>query len=113
MKQMRKHSTEFKRQIIEDIESGLMTVAQASREHNLASSMIYNWRRKWERGELDNEPTPKGANEVRIAMLERKIGQQALEIELLKKAKKLYDQRIREGSYRAPLSGPYKGGAVS
>ena len=109
----RKHSIEFKRKVIEEIDSGILTATQASREYDLAVSVIHNWRRKWERGELNNTPTPTGAMASKIAMLEQKVGQQALEIDLLKKAKALYEQRIKDGSYKAPKTGPYNGGATS
>jgi transposase-like protein len=96
MKAKRKFSVEFRRQVVEEIQSGMKTVAQAMREYELGSSIISRWRNQYEHGKLDNEPTYRGALENKIAELERKIGQQTMEIELLKKARDASRRRLNE-----------------
>ena len=77
-------------------------LAQACRQNELSHALVYRWTDQYEHGKLENEPTEKGALENKIADLERKIGQQAMEIDLLKKARERYAQSLREKS-SAPI----------
>ena len=94
----RKFSLEFKKNLVEEIKSGALTIAQAVRQHELSPTLIYRWRDQYEHGKLNNEPTERGAFENKIAELERKVGQQAMEIDLLKKAREHYARSLREKS---------------
>jgi transposase len=96
MRARRKFTIEFKRDIVEQIKSGAVGVVQASREHEISATLIYKWLDKYEHGKLNNEPSQRGALENKIAELERKIGQQAMEIDLLKKLRKINERRQRE-----------------
>ncbi len=42
----RTHSREFKREIVNQVESGQKTTAQLSREHHLSPSLIHRWRKE-------------------------------------------------------------------
>ena len=107
----RRFTKEFKRQAVEEVRSGLITPAEAFRKFEINSSTFYNWQRAYERGRFDNEPTPEGALLNKIAELERKVGQQAMEIDLLKKLKQARLKREREErSVILPLV-PFKRGA--
>ena len=92
----RKFTIEFKRDLIEQIKSGAAGVTQASREHEISPTLIYKWLDKYEHGKLNNEPSEKGALENKIAELERKVGQQAMEIDLLKKLRVINLRRQKE-----------------
>lgn len=102
MRLKRKFSMEFKRKVVEEIKAGILSTAQACRQHELSHTLIYRWTEQYEHGKLENEPTEIGALENKIAELERKIGQQAMEIDLLKKARERYVRSLGEKS-SAPI----------
>lgn len=80
-------SKEFKQQVLREIEAG-KPLAQAAREHQVHPNCIGEWKRQIARyGEqafAGNGHAYK--DEVKIAELERLIGQQAVEIAFLKRA---------------------------
>ncbi len=88
----RYHSREFKLQVCHQLADGEKRPAQICREHQLAASLVAKWRKEYaERG--DAAFTPRQVHELdqaalltKIAEMERYIGRQALEIDLLKKA---------------------------
>ena len=98
MRTKRKFVLEFKKKLVEDIKAGVLSMAQACRQHELSHTLIYRWTDQYEHGKLENEPTEIGAFENKIAELERKIGQQAMEIDLLKKARERYARSLKEKS---------------
>lgn len=111
MRSKRKFGFEFKRRVVEEVRGGVLTMAQAIRQYELSSNLIYRWMDHYEHGKLENAPTEQGALENKIADLERKVGQQAMEIELLKKARDRYLARLSEkSSVRIPREGS-NGGA--
>lgn len=83
----RKHTREFKLQVLREIEGG-KSVAVAAREHQVHPSLITKWQRNHnqysETAFAGNGRTYK--DEARIAELERKVGQLTLENDFLKKA---------------------------
>lgn len=95
----RTHSREFKLEVLEQIDSKQKTTAQMCREHQLAPSLIYRWRKEVDvRGvaAFTDEKMADQALERRIAELERYCGQLALENTVLKKS--LANYRTRSGS---------------
>ncbi len=89
LKNRRSFSAEFKPRIVVQIVSGHRSVAELSREHQIKDSVLGNWRDQF----LERAPelfgtsaSPQG--QVRIAELERELGRQHLELEILKKASK-------------------------
>jgi transposase len=85
-RQRRQYSREFKLAALAQLKLG-RSVAQVAREHDLTPGLLYDWQRILdENGEAafaGNGNTYK--EEARIAELERKVGQQALEIDFLRK----------------------------
>jgi transposase-like protein len=83
----RSFSPEFKAQVVLEVLSGAKTQAEVCREHQLQPTLFALWRTTF----LERAPFLFRANEVqsqealRIAELERLLGQQALELEILKK----------------------------
>ena len=55
-KQRRKFETGFKQQIIQEVESGLLSVSAASRKYQISGSVIDRWRRQARQGGLDTAP---------------------------------------------------------
>ena len=85
MRNQRKFSLEFKRQVIEELLSGESRPAQLCRRYNITSSALHHWKRQYSRGKFDNEPTEEAALKDRIEKLERLVGRLTLENEFLKK----------------------------
>jgi len=67
MKSKRKFSLEFKRTLVEEIKTGVLSMAQAIRQHELGYTLIYGWMNRYEREKLNNEPTEAGAMKNKIA----------------------------------------------
>lgn len=86
MRNQRIFSPEFKRQVIEELLSGVSTAAQLCRRHRLSSSLLYHWKKQYAQGGYDNEPTKEAALEERVRQLEQMLGKVILENEFLKKA---------------------------
>jgi transposase-like protein len=85
-KQRRKFETGFKHQIIQEVESGLLSVSAASRKYQISSSVIDRWRRQGRQGGLDTAPS------ARERLLERenrelkeRLAELYLEVDHLKK----------------------------
>ena len=117
MRSQRTFSPEFKRQVVEELLSGVSTVGQLSRRYHLSSSLLYHWKRQYAQGTYDNEPTKEAALEERVRQLEQMLGKVILENEFLKKAVK---KRLLEAEQNGRLSRktglsfpPSKGGASS
>lgn len=99
---MKQHFTkEFKLSIFQELET--KRLAEVCRAHNLNSSTVCGWKRSYDKN-------PKQAfkgqgnvwrDEAVIARYERKIGQQTLEIDLLKKAYESLKQRLEEERIKA------------
>ena len=90
MTKHRSHSAAFKRQIAEEFIVG-ETLHALSKRHDISRQLIRIWVGKFEAGALDDDVQAADLiqeYEARIAALERLVGKQALELELLKGALK-------------------------
>ena len=87
MKSRRKFSKDFKQAAVRRLNSG-QSVAEVARALEVHPSDLHRWRRELQdHGERAfNGAGKKRAEESRVAELERKVGQQALEIDFLKRA---------------------------
>jgi transposase len=87
MKSRRKFSKEFKQTAVNRLNSG-QTAAEVARALEVHPSDLHRWRRELqEHGERAFSGVgKKRAEETQIAELERKIGQQTIEIDFLKRA---------------------------
>jgi transposase len=86
----RRHSLEFKRQVVQEYLAG-ETLHGLAKRHDLARNLIRFWVERYEAGAFDEDAQAADlipAYEARIAALERLVGQQALELEFLKGALK-------------------------
>lgn len=81
----RSFSLEFKRQVNEELLSGESRPAQLCRRYNISSSVLYHWKKQYERGKFSNEPIEEAALKDRVEKLERLVGRLTLENEFLKK----------------------------
>ena len=90
MARHRSHSAAFKRQVAEEFLAG-ETLHGLSQRHDMSRQLIRIWVGKYEAGALDGDVQAADLlqeYEAKIAALERMVGRQALEIELLKEASK-------------------------
>lgn len=85
-KQRRKFETGFKQQIIQEVESGRLSVSAASRKYQISASVIDRWRRQAGQAGLDSAPS------ARERLLERenrelkeRLAELYLEVDHLKK----------------------------
>jgi transposase-like protein len=85
-KQRRKFETGFKQQIIQEVESGLLSVSAASRKYQISGSMIDRWRRQARQGGLDTTPSAgERSLERENRELKERLAELYLEVDHLKK----------------------------
>jgi transposase-like protein len=98
MKKYRYFPLEYKQRIVQEIESGFRTKAAISREEHLAGSLIDRWQRQVHEGTLVNHPCPADRRLIRENdWLKKKVAEQAMEIDLLKKIEE-YSARMRRSN---------------
>ena len=87
MKSRRKFSKDFKQEAVTRLNGG-QSVAEVARALEVNPSELHRWRRELqERGVLAfSGAGKKRAEQSQVAELERKVGQQAMEIDFLKRA---------------------------
>jgi transposase-like protein len=98
----RKFTKEFKLAAIQRLETGAST-AEVARAFEVTPKVLYRWRDEFRRGPGNSFPgsgKPRW-DETRVAQLERKVGQQTLEIDFLKGCL----QRIEEQRKLQALTG--------
>ena len=113
MKNQRSFSPEFKRQVVEELLSGVSTPAQLCRRHNISSGLLSYWKKQYAKGGFGNEPTREAALEERTRQLEQMLGRLTLENEFLKKAlqNSLKQSDRKESSLPTMRTSLSKGGA--
>ena len=104
----RRHSPQFKLQLCHDIRDGRIGRREAQRTYRISANLIQLWLNQFGRGELDSEEVAASTiaeYEVKIAALERKVGQLTMEVDLLKKTSRLLLVSSNENS--SIVSGPF------
>jgi len=86
MKPKRTFTVEFKRQVVEELLSGISSPAQITRKYNLAGGLVYHWKKQYAKGRFGNEPDQVEALKERVKELERMVGRLTMDNDLLKKA---------------------------
>ena len=102
----RKFTKEFKRAAIQRLEMGA-SVAEAARAFEVNPNVLHRWRREFRQGSGNAFPGmgKRRWEESRVAQLERKIGQQALEIDFLQGClQRIEEQRKLQAFAGKPLS---------
>jgi transposase-like protein len=84
MRNQRSYSLEFKCQIVQELLSGAGSAAQLCC-YNIGSSLLYYWKKQYNRGKFNSELTAESALKDRVEQLERLAGKLALEVEFLKR----------------------------
>lgn len=103
----RRHSHEFKLQLCSDIRNGKLGRREAQRTYHISANLIQFWLNQYDSGHLNQEEAAVDAiaeYEVKIAALERKVGQLTMELDLVKKTVRSKEESNNETSL--PISGP-------
>jgi transposase-like protein len=99
MKSRRKFTKEFKQTAMSRLGSG-QSIAEVARALEVNPSELHRWRRELQEhcGRAFSGVGQKRAEDSRVAELERKVGQQAMEIDFLKRAwQHVEEQRLLRG----------------
>src|SRR5499425_2907745 len=102
----RQFTREFKLAALQRLESGA-SVAEVSRAFEVNPNVLHRWRREFRQGPGNVFPGlgKRRWEEGRVAQLERKVGQQALEIDFLKGClQRIEEQRQLQAVTGKPLS---------
>ena len=104
MAKRRTFKPEFKFEAVLEMVRGEKSIAQICRERDISESLLYKWRDAFferapgifadQRGGSTNDPQAE-----RIAELERLVGRQTLEIEVLKKARSLLNAAPKQNGH--------------
>ena len=92
----RKFEAEFKRQLVEQVETGQITIAQAAREYQISRNLIDRWRKQYRSGVhalVDKPSRQERQLEAGNEKLKAKIGDLVMQIEHLKKLQVWVRQR--------------------
>ncbi len=84
----RRYSTEFKLQLVQAYLAGEGSAHGLAREHGISHHLLLIWAEKYRKGELTLDVQREEQlqeYELKIAALERKVGQLTMELDLLKK----------------------------
>jgi transposase len=104
MRKQRSFSSDFKRQVVEELLSGVSTSAQLSRRHEISSGLLYHWKKQYAKGGFGNEASKGAAQEEHVRQLEQMLGKAYLEIEFLKKALHRTFERSRKNGSSLPTT---------
>jgi len=98
-KNRRKFTTGFKQQVVQEIESGLVTKALVARKYEVSAGVIDRWIWKDRDGSLIEKPsTDEKALRAENERLKAKIGDLTMQIDLLKKMEVYAQQRRKENT---------------
>jgi transposase len=92
----RKFTKEMKTAAVQQLESG-SSMAEVARAFEINPNLLHRWRKEYRHGPGNAFPGvgKRRWDETKIAQLERKVGQQAVEIDFLKGClQKLEEQRV-------------------
>lgn len=94
MARYRKHSSEFKAQVVLEMLSGEKSIAQISREYKIKDSLLYRWKSEFlERAPLvfaNGRDSEQEQLRVQVAELERLVGRLTMQLEIAKKASRYF-----------------------
>jgi transposase len=99
MKKYRVHSAEFKQSVINEVETG-KSQSQVARENGISVGLVSKWLQLAGAGQcFEDRPTAREKElEKQLERAERKIGQQAIALDLLKKLHQEASQRTKRSS---------------
>ena len=100
MKKHRHFDEEFKRDLVARIDGGALTKSQAGREHGISPSLIDRWQRQIHEGAMQSRPSPREKQlERELETYKKKVGELAVQVDLLKKLKDFSASMRRSNGY--------------
>jgi transposase len=102
----RKFTKEFKIAALRQVDAGV-SIAAVARSCEINPNLLHRWRRDFQQSPEQAFPGlgRRKTDENRVSELERKIGQQALEIDFLKRClQRIEEQRMLQALNGKPLS---------
>lgn len=100
MKKYRTYTSEFKRELIAKIDSGVISLSSAARENNISPSLIERWRKQIQEGTFQDRPTAREKQlEKELDRYKKKVGELTLQNDLLKKLNSDYAYTKRLNGY--------------
>ena len=104
MKTQRRFRPEFKRQVIEELLSGISTPAQIVCRLEISSGLLYHWKKQYAKGSFENPPDKTAALEEQVRQLEQLVGKLTLGNEFLKKAVQRSLEPLKKSGNSLPLT---------
>lgn len=96
----RRFSREFKLHVCHEIESGLKTQAQVSREHSIGANLISRWLKEYRKDPAQcfsgNQKYPVDTQSAKIKELEAALGRATYENQVLREANELLKKVSQE-----------------
>jgi transposase-like protein len=97
-KRKRQFEVGFKRQVVQEVESGSISLSAASRKYELSPNLIKQWRDKFNGGVLVNEPSKREREmEKELERYKVLLAEAHADREFLKKAQD-FSRRLRKQS---------------
>ena len=93
----RNFTPKFKAQVALEVLSGVKSAAEACREYNLKPSVVSDWKATLLANAVNafDNPAQRSKEQEKIAELERMVGKQAMELDILKKASSILSSQRR------------------
>ena len=90
----RKYETEFKRQLVAQIEAGQLSAQEAARKHQLARRLIDYWRDQYRNNALVDRPSKRERElEAENEKLKAKVGDLVMQMDHIKKLQAWVQQK--------------------
>jgi transposase len=97
----RSFDVQFKTRVCEAVRSGLMTIADACREHQIGRTTLDRWLAAFDEGRLERRPSSRERDlERENEKLKAKVGELTMQIDILKK---IEDWKRRERSVASSI----------
>ena len=91
MKKYRHFSEEFKRALVAQVDSGVISKSAAARENDISPSLLDRWQKQINEGTLQSRPTARERQlERELDRYKKKVGELTIQNELLKKLNETY-----------------------
>jgi transposase len=96
MAKRRSFTPDFKAQVVLEVISGSQSAAEVCRRYSLKPQLLSRWKTEFieKAANVFQSDEQRSQEQARIAELERLVGRQALELEILKKASKVLGSHL-------------------
>ena len=96
MAKRRTFTPEFKAQVVLEVISGSQSAAEVCRRYSLKSQLLSRWKAEFieNAARVFQSDEQRSQEQARIAELERLLGRQTLELEILKKASRVLGSHL-------------------